>query len=398
MNKFDVADLLKRRLKKDGKLVGVAAGNGMTAKYAEEGGADFILALSSGRFRQMGVSSLTGFLPYANSNEIVMEFASKELIPRINDIPICFGLCATDPTIQLDNYIEFIKSRGFAGINNFPSVGLFDGIFGESLEEQGISYALEVEAIRIASEKELFTVAFVFNEEQAVSMINAGADVICVHLGLTQGGTLGAKNILSLQSAKKLAVKIFDRCDELNTNIIKMVYGGPVNKPVDVQFMYDGTNIMGYIGGSVFERIATEQMLIEITKSFKQTNDFHYDELIRKVMNGIGNHEDYIDFIKKYISLNYMNEITLNEIVEILNLSRSYVSTLFKKEVGISFTQYLIEYRLNRALEIIELENLPLNRVAEMTGYQDYSQFSKIFKKYKGISPKEMLDKKRNDN
>ncbi|GKV67409.1 MULTISPECIES: phosphoenolpyruvate hydrolase family protein [unclassified Sporosarcina] len=394
MNKFDVADLLNRRLKKDGKLVGVAAGNGMTAKYAEEGGADFILALSSGRFRQMGVSSLTGFLPYANSNEIVMEFASKELIPRINDIPICFGLCATDPTIQLANYIEFIKSRGFAGINNFPSVGLFDGIFGESLEEQGISYALEVEAIRIASEKELFTVAFVFNEEQAVSMINAGADVICVHLGLTQGGTLGAKNILSLQSAKKLAVKIFDRCDELNTNIIKMVYGGPVNKPVDVQFMYDGTNIMGYIGGSVFERIATEQMLIEITKSFKQTNDFHYDELIRKVMNGIGNHEDYIDFIKKYISLNYMNEITLNEIVEILNLSRSYVSTLFKKEVGISFTQYLIEYRLNRALEIMELENLPLNRVAEMTGYQDYSQFSKIFKKYKGVSPKEILDKK----
>lgn len=388
MNKNEVVTFLKRRRKKDGKLIGVAAGNGMTAKYAEQGGADFILALSSGRYRQMGVSSLAGFLPYANSNEIVMEFALKELIPLIEDIPICFGLSATDPTILLDSYIDSIKQEGFSGINNFPSVGLFDGVFREALEEQGMSFAKEVEAIRIANEKELFTVAFVFNEEQAVSMVEAGADVICVHLGLTEGGTLGAKNLLSLQAAKKMTNRIFSRCDELDADFMKMIYGGPVNQPVDVQFMYDGTDIMGYIGGSVFERIPAEQMLTQITQSFKQTGDFHYDELIKKVISGVGGPDDYIDFIKRYINLHYMDEISLNEVVEILNLSRTYVSALFKKEVGISFTRYLIEFRLERAKQMMEFEKLPLNRVAEMVGYPDYAQFSKIFKNYQGCSPK----------
>lgn len=392
-NKYEIQHYLKNQIKKNRYLLGVAAGSGMTAKYAEQSGADFILALSSGRFRQMGVSSLAGFLPYANSNEVVMDFAYKELIPMIKNIPVCFGLCATDPTIKLDNYIDLIKDKGFAGINNFPSVGLVDGLFREALEEQGITYNKEIEAIRLANEKELFTVAFVFNEDQAISMLEAGADVICVHLGLTKGGSLGARKILSLQSAKRMAVNIFNRCDELNPNAIKMIYGGPVNKPIDVQFMYDDTNIMGYIGGSVFERIPTEQALVHVTRSFKQTNDFQFDELIVKIIDGIGSQDDYIDFIKKYIALHYMDEITLNEIAEILNLSRSYLSTLFKKEVGISFTQYLINFRLNRAIEILKLENLPLNSVAEMVGYPDYTQFSKIFKKYKGVSPKYYIKK-----
>lgn len=392
-NKYEIQHYLIKQIKKNRYILGVAAGSGMTAKYAEQSGADFILALSSGRFRQMGVSSLAGFLPYANSNEVVMDFAYKELIPMIKNIPVCFGLCATDPTIKLDNYIDLIKEKGFAGINNFPSVGLVDGLFREALEEQGITYNKEIEAIRLANEKGLFTVAFIFNEDQAISMLEAGADVICVHLGLTKGGSLGAKKILSLQSAKRMAVNIFNRCDELNPNAIKMIYGGPVNKPIDVQFMYDDTNIMGYIGGSVFERIPTEQALMHITKSFKQTNDFQFDELIGKMIDGIGSQDDYIDFIKKYIALHYMDEITLNEVAEILNLSRSYLSTLFKKEVGISFTQYLIDFRLNRAIEILKLENLPLNSVAEMVGYPDYTQFSKIFKKYKGVSPKNYIKK-----
>ncbi|AJS58896.1 phosphoenolpyruvate hydrolase family protein [Paenibacillus sp. IHBB 10380] len=386
-NKYEITTYLYNQLKVHNHLIGVAAGSGMTAKYAEQGGADFILALSSGRFRQMGVSSLAGFLPYANSNEVVMDFASKELIPRIKNIPICFGICATDPTILLDQYIDLIKDKGFAGINNFPSIGLIDGIFREALEEQGMTYDKEVEAIRLANEKGLFTVAFVFNEDQAVSMLEAGADVICVHLGLTEGGSLGAKKIVSLQSAKKMAITIFDRCNQINPNIIKMIYGGPVTKPIDVQFMYDDTDIMGYIGGSVFERIPSEQALTQITKSFKQSNDFHYDELIAKIIEGIGSKVDYIEFIKRYISLHYMDDITLNEVSAILSLSRSYLSTLFKKEVGISFTQYLIHFRLHRAIEILQKEDLPLNNVAEMVGYPNYAQFSKIFKNHKGISP-----------
>lgn len=392
-NRLDIISSLREQIKKDRSLLGVAAGNGMSAKYAEEGGADFILALSSGRFRQMGVSSLAGFLPYANSNEIVMDFASKELIPMMKRIPICFGINATDPTINLVDYIDEIKEKGFSGINNFPSVALFDGKFREALEEEGVSYLQEVEAIQIAHQKDLFTVAFVFNEEQAELMINAGADVICVHLGLTEGGTLGAKKLISLQSAKKMTTDIIDRCTQLNPNIIIMIYGGPVNKPIDVQFISDDTTIMGYIGGSAFERIPAEQAFTSVAKSFKEISDYQYDELIRKFMNGIENQTDYIEFVKKYISLHFMDDITLNEVSDILSLSRSYLSTLFKKEIGITFTQYLIDFRLNRAIEIIELENLPLNRVAEMVGYPNYPQFSKIFKKHRGISPKEIMKK-----
>lgn len=139
-----------------------------------------------------------------------------------------------------------------------------------------------------------------------------------------------------------------------------MIYGGPVNKPKDVQFMYNDTEIMGYIGGSVFERIPSEQTIIEVTKSFKQTNDFHYDELIEKITDGIGSQADHVEFVKKYVWLNYMNDISLNEIADILRLSRPYLSTLFKKEVGVSFTIYLIDFRLNRAIEILKKENMGL--------------------------------------
>lgn len=385
--KDEIRTFLFNQLKVHNHLIGVAAGSGMTGKYAEQGGADFILALSSGRYRQMGVSSLAGFLAFGNSNKLVLEFASKELVPAIHKIPVFFGICATDPTIHLAQFIDLIKAKGFAGINNFPSVGLIDGHFREALEEQGLTFEKEVEAIRIANEKGLFTVAFVFNVSQAVKMVEAGADVICVHLGLTEGGKLGAKKIQSLQSAKKKAINIFKQCNQINPNIIKMIYGGPVNKPKDVQFMYDDTEIMGYIGGSVFERIPTEQTILEVTKSFKKTNDFHYDELIEKIIDGIGSQADYIEFVKKYVWMHYMNEISLNEIAEILRLSRSYLSTLFKKEVGLSFTQYLIDFRLNRAIEIIQKESLPLTNVAEMVGYPNYSQFSKMFKKHKGLSP-----------
>lgn len=390
--KEHVLKSLEEQLQLHGHLIGVAAGSGMTAKYAEVGGADFILALSSGRFRQMGVSSLGGFLAYDNSNDLVMSYASKELIPIVNNIPVIFGLQATDPTIELAEKLNEIERAGFAGINNFPSVGLIDGQFREALEENGMSYAREVDAIAMANKRGLFTVAFVFNAEQAEQMMEAGAAVICVHLGLTVGGSLGAKKILSLQHAKNLAMEIFERCEQFNRPVIHMIYGGPVNKPIDVQFMYDGTTIMGYIGGSSIERIPTEQTVTQITKSFKKSDDFHYDELIEKIIDGMGSQRDYIEFVKKYIHLHYMDQIQLRDIAKMLSLSSSYLSTLFKSEVGMAFTQYLIEFRLNRAIDILKKQSLPLTNVAEMVGYPNYAQFSVIFKKHRGVSPKEFIE------
>ncbi|NBJ70409.1 MULTISPECIES: phosphoenolpyruvate hydrolase family protein [Clostridia] len=387
LSRSRLLETLNQQIKTNKHIIGVAAGSGLTAKYAEQGGADFILALSSGRFRQMGVSSLAGFTACANSNEIVMNFATQELLPIVNEIPTIFGLFATDPTIHIEDYIRQIKWCGFAGINNYPTVGLIDGQFRESLEAQGLTFAKEVTAIQIANQLDLFTVAFVFNQSQAIDMLKAGADVICVHLGLTTGGVLGAKQIQSLQSAKRLAVDIFNACDEVNPNVIKMVYGGSISRPIDVQFMYDGTDIDGYIGGSAFERIPAEQVITTVTKSFKETYNVQYEASIQKIMEGFANKRDYVDFIKDYISHHYMEEITLNDLAAILNLSRTYLSTLFKTEVGVPFVQYLVDFRLNRAIEMMKEEKLPLVTVAEMVGYPNYTQFSKIFKKRKGVPP-----------
>src|SRR5699024_11544231 len=189
-NQISVVEFLKKQIKIDRHIIGVAAGSGLTAKYAEAGGADFILALSSGYFRQKGVSSLAGYLPVANSNDVVMNFASMEIIPAIKEIPVVFGLSATDPMINLENYIKIIKESGFAGINNYPTIGLIDGDCRDALEAEGITYEKEVEAIKTASGLGLFTIAFVFNTSQAIDMVKAGADVICVHIGLPTGGVL----------------------------------------------------------------------------------------------------------------------------------------------------------------------------------------------------------------
>ena len=249
----------------------------------------------------MGRSSLAGFLPFNNSNQMVMEFASKEIQPVIKKIPIFFGLNATDPTIDLERYIDQLKDRGFVGINNFPTVGLIDGQYREALEEMGFSYDLEVEAIRIAHKKELFTVAFVFDETQAKDMVTAGADIICAHLGFTAGGMLGAKKVLSLEAAKLKALRIFSVCDAIKPDVIKMIYGGPVKMPVDVQYMYSNTGIMGYIGGSSFERIPSEKSIINITRAFKNTGNLSEDDLMVKMLEGITKHYDYVQFVKKYV-------------------------------------------------------------------------------------------------
>ncbi|MFD2878064.1 phosphoenolpyruvate hydrolase family protein [Paenibacillus rhizoplanae] len=177
MNRTAILERLQSELREGNHIIGVSTGTGITAKVAADSGADFILMLNSGKFRQMGRSSLAGFLPFCNSNEMVMDFASKEIVPLVRDTPVLFGLNANDPTRDMSLYIEEIKNRGFAGVNNYPTVGLIDGAFREALEEDGISYDREVEAIRLAHQQELFTVAFVFDKAQAVQMAEAGGQM-----------------------------------------------------------------------------------------------------------------------------------------------------------------------------------------------------------------------------
>lgn len=387
MKREEILERLRGEIKKGNHIIGVATGSGMTSKHSQQAGADLLLILNSGRFRQMGRGSLAGFLPFCNSNDMVMEFASKEILPLIKDIPVIFGVNATDPTKNMDDFIEKIIKSGFSGVNNYPTVGFIDGEFREALEEAGCSYSLEVDLIKKAHDKGLFTVAFIFDEIQAEEMIKAGADVICLHLGLTEGGLLGAKKVFSLENIKTKIETIFPICNELNPHVIKLVYGGPIKTPADIQYMYSNDDLMGYIGGSAFERIPLEKSITKTIKNFKMFSAVDEEDLMIKMLDGITKHYDYVEFVKEYVAKNYMNDISFLDLAKVAHVSRSYLSTLFKKEVGCSFSQYLVNFRINKAVEILNKKEIPLSTVASLVGYDDYAQFSKMFKKYKGYPP-----------
>lgn len=383
---------LKNRLKTSGRLIGVAAGNGAVAKYAVHGHADFILALSSGRFRQMGRSSLAGYLPFTNGNELVMQFAVREII-SLNEkaVPILFGLCANDPVIILERYIDQICEVGFSGITNYPSIGVIDGQLREALEEAGLGYQKEIEAIRIAHAKNLFTLAFVFDEQQAEQMVSAGADMICVNLGLTKGGELGAKKVLSLEAGVRLANRIFSHSNAVSKEPVKMLTGGPISTPMDLQYMYDNTDAVGYVGGSSMERIPSEQIITDRIIEFKDTGDYRKDKLLKKMLDGVQKHFDYVEFVQAYVAENYMNEISFHELALVAHVSRTHLSMLFKKNIGCTFPEYLLKFRIGKAITIMKQRHLPLSEVSILVGFKDYAHFSRSFKKIVGLSPKEYM-------
>jgi AraC-like DNA-binding protein len=219
-------------------------------------------------------------------------------------------------------------------------------------------------------------------------MIEAKADVICAHFGFTTGGMMGAKKSFSIEHAKIVADKIFSACENADYDPIKLVYGGPAGTPIDMQYLYDNTACTGYIGGSAIERIPAERAIMETTGAFKSTGGFSQNEYLMKVLDRNRNSYDCVRFVKKYIHEQYSDDIRLRDLALLSHVSYSYLSTLFKKEVGCSFSEYLVKYRINKAAEIMCTEKLPLVSVAMMVGYNDYPQFSKMFKKYKGMSPR----------
>lgn len=384
---------LKRVISENGHIIGVAVGSGITAKYAVRGGCDMILALSSGKYRQMGFGSLAGFMCYENSNDMVMDFATKELIRFAPDTPVIFGLNATDPTKSIYDFIREIKDLGFAGINNYPTVGMIDGNFRAALDDEGISYEAEVEAIRFGHFCDLLTVAYVFNPQQADLMARAGADIICAHFGLTSGGYLGPKKSLTLEKARRTAIEIFETVDAVNPEIIKLVYGGPIKTPTDAQYMYQGSSCQGYIGGSAFERTPVENAIFDVTTNFKSGVQIVPSSNVERVLFATPGKYDYTEFVREYIDENYMTDIHLNELAQTMYISTSYLSTLFKKDVGCNFKAYLLEVRMKKAKELIQEGRYSLVQIAQLVGYHDYAQFSKMYKKVNGVSPRENLKK-----
>ena len=387
LDRETIKKMLHAQINVNGHIIGAALGSGMTAKYVAMGGVDFIMALSAGKYRITGRSSYASYLCYGNSNDIVMELGTRELLPIIKNIPILFGILASDPEINLYEYIRVIKMSGFAGIVNFPTLALIDGKFREALEEEGTSFEKEIEAIKLANYFDLFTVAFVTTEYEAKRMIDAGADAICVHLGLTKGGFLGAKRSLSLYDAHKLAEDIFKVCESKNKDIIRMIYSGPASTPIDMRYMYQNTSCQGYIGGSTFERIPIERAIHNTTKAFKSYGEFNSEDLFVKAIDGNLNTADYTEMAKRYIEEHYMEVIQLRDLALVAHISPTYYSIRFKKDTGMSFTEYLIWFRLNKAKKLLKKGKTSCKEIGMSVGYTDYVQFTKIFKKYVGVSP-----------
>jgi predicted TIM-barrel enzyme len=261
---------LRATLRGGGTLLGVGAGTGISAKFAEAGGADLIIIYNSGRYRMAGRGSLAGLLPYGDANHIVVEMAS-EVLPVVREAPVLAGVCGTDPFRRMETFLPQLQALGFAGVQNFPTVGLFDGVFRQNLEETGMGYGLEVAMIRLARQLGLLTCPYVFNEDEARRMAEAGADVLVAHMGLTTKGTIGAHTALTLEDAAGRVQAIRDAGAAVNPEVLVICHGGPIAEPEDAQFILKHTHgVHGFFGASSIERLAVEKAITEQTRAFKQ--------------------------------------------------------------------------------------------------------------------------------
>ncbi len=251
-------------------IVGGGAGTGLSAKCEEAGGIDLIVIYNSGRYRMAGRGSLAGLMPYGDANGIVMEMAA-EVLPVVSKTPVLAGVCATDPFRLMDKFLDDVKAAGFSGVQNFPTVGLIDGTFRANLEETGMSYAQEVEMVRLARQKDMLTTPYVFSTEDATAMAGAGADIIVCHLGLTTGGSIGAETSLTLEQCPALVDEWAAAALAVNPDAIVLVHGGPVAMPEDAEYVLKNTrNCHGFYGASSMERLPTEIALTEQTAKFKK--------------------------------------------------------------------------------------------------------------------------------
>ena len=250
-------------------IIGGGAGTGLSAKCEEEGGIDLIVIYNSGRYRMAGRGSMSGLLAYGNANDVVVEMA-REVLPVVRKTPVLAGVNGTDPFCIFDSYLDRLSRLGFSGVQNFPTVGLMDGVFRAHLEETGMSYGLEVDMIRMAHEKDMLTTPYVFCEDEAEAMARAGADIVVCHLGLTTGGSIGAETAVRLEDCPARVDAWAAAALRIDPEIVVLVHGGPVSMPEDARYVLNETeNCHGFYGASSMERLPTEIALTEQTRAFK---------------------------------------------------------------------------------------------------------------------------------
>ncbi|RBP44954.1 phosphoenolpyruvate hydrolase family protein [Garciella nitratireducens] len=251
-------------------LLGVGAGTGITAKSSEAGGADMLIVYNSGRYRMAGRGSLAGLLSYGDANQIVQEMGN-EVLSVVRNTPVLAGVNGTDPFRVMEIFLKQLKEQGFNGVQNFPTVGLIDGVFRQNLEETGMGYDLEVDMIRKAHQLDMLTTPYVFDEEQAKKMAEAGADILVAHMGLTTKGSIGAKTALTLDDCVERIQKIVDISKSINPDILVICHGGPIAEPQDAEYIIKKVNgIVGFFGASSIERFAAERGIQAQTEAFKK--------------------------------------------------------------------------------------------------------------------------------
>jgi predicted TIM-barrel enzyme len=272
MARFERTELLKKfhaMVARGEPIVGAGAGTGLSAKCEEAGGVDLIVIYNSGRYRMAGRGSLAGLMPYGDANAIVVDMAG-EVLPVVRKTPVLAGVNGTDPFRDMDVFLDQLKALGFAGVQNFPTVGLIDGVFRANLEETGMSYALEVEMIAKARAKDLLTTPYVFNAADAKAMAAAGADIVVCHLGLTTGGSIGAQTALKLEDCPARVDAWAAAALAVNPEILVLAHGGPVAEPADAAFiMKHARKCHGFYGASSMERLPVERALTEQVRKFK---------------------------------------------------------------------------------------------------------------------------------
>lgn len=250
-------------------IIGGGAGTGLSAKCEEAGGIDLIVIYNSGRYRMAGRGSLAGLLAYGNANEIVIDMA-REVLPVVDHTPVLAGVNGTDPFVIMDHHLDTLKALGFAGVQNFPTVGLIDGIFRQNLEETGMGFGHEIDMIRLAHEKDMLTTPYVFSTEEAVAMAEAGADILVPHMGLTTGGSIGAETARTLDDCVRDIDEWAEAARRVRKDILVLCHGGPIANPEDAEYVLRNTQLCnGFYGASSMERLPTEIALAEQTRRFK---------------------------------------------------------------------------------------------------------------------------------
>lgn len=275
MNRHSIIERLNTEIKMGRPIIGAGAGTGLSAKSAEAGGADLLIIYNSGRYRMAGRGSLAGLLSYGDANGIVVEMAA-EVLTVVDQVPVFAGVCGTDPFRMVPRFVRQLQEMGFSGVQNFPTVGLIDGVFRQNLEETGMSYDLEVEMIRAAHSIDLATSPYVFDESQAEKMTGAGADIVVAHMGLTTSGTIGARTALTLEESAERVQRIADAAHSVRDDVIVLCHGGPIAYASDAEFVLGRTNgVAGFFGASSVERLPTEIAISEALAALKRIGVRH---------------------------------------------------------------------------------------------------------------------------